>query len=181
MHLVSSHSNDVGLTALHLEPLPRGPARHGVAETFYLVDLADSKLAAELKEAGKAVVYQVCSSVSANTQNAVQYVPPSLRCAGNIFFGMFYSSCLARSDFAAAAPVDGGVRFLWCRAVLQQLHDSPFCGSMAVLIVDARRAVDILNTTVLYLVVTFCSRSSIGASNEVAHIVFFCREYYFVS
>lgn len=60
VHLVSSHANDVGLTALHLEPLPRGPAVHDVAETFYLVDLASSKLAAELKEAGKAVVYQVC-------------------------------------------------------------------------------------------------------------------------
>lgn len=59
VHLVSSHANDVGLTALHLDPLPRGPARADVAETFYLVDLADSALAAELKEAGKAVVYQV--------------------------------------------------------------------------------------------------------------------------
>ncbi|CAN0063423.1 unnamed protein product [Ectocarpus sp. 12 AP-2014] len=58
VHLVSSHANDVGLTALHLDPLPRGPARADVAETFYLVDLADSALAAELKEAGKAVVYQ---------------------------------------------------------------------------------------------------------------------------
>lgn len=62
MHLVSSHANDVGLTALNLDPLPRGPARADVAETFYLVDLADSALAAELKEAGKAVVYQVSSS-----------------------------------------------------------------------------------------------------------------------
>lgn len=61
VHLVSSHANDVGLTALHLDPLPRGPARADVAETFYLVDLADSALAAELKEAGKAVVYQVCT------------------------------------------------------------------------------------------------------------------------
>lgn len=59
VHLVSSHANDVGLTALHLEPLPRGPARADVAETFYLVDLADSAMAAELKGAGKAVVYQV--------------------------------------------------------------------------------------------------------------------------
>ena len=59
MHLVSSHANDVGLTALHLDPLPKGPARADVAETFYLVDLADSTLAAELKGAGKAVVYQV--------------------------------------------------------------------------------------------------------------------------
>ncbi|CAM9813238.1 unnamed protein product [Laminaria digitata] len=58
VHLVSSHANDVGLTALHVDPLPRGPARADVAETFYLVDLADSALAAELKEAGKAVVYQ---------------------------------------------------------------------------------------------------------------------------
>ena len=59
MHLVSSHANDVGLTALHLDPLPKGPARADVAETFYLVDLSDSALAAELKEAGKSVVYQV--------------------------------------------------------------------------------------------------------------------------
>ncbi len=59
VHLVSSHANDVGLTALHLDPLPKGPARAEVAETFYLVDLADSALAAELKEAGKSVVYQV--------------------------------------------------------------------------------------------------------------------------
>lgn len=59
VHLVSSHSNDVGLTALHLEPFPRGPARADAAETFYLLDLADSSLAAELKAAGKAVVYQV--------------------------------------------------------------------------------------------------------------------------
>eukprot|EP00903_Cladosiphon_okamuranus_P010949 g10341.t1 len=58
VHLVSSHANDVGLTALHLDPLPKGPARADVAETFYLVDLADSALAAELKGAGKAVVYQ---------------------------------------------------------------------------------------------------------------------------
>lgn len=61
MHLVSSHANDVGLTALHLDPLPRGPARADVAETYYLVDLADSSLAAELKAAGKSVVYQVLS------------------------------------------------------------------------------------------------------------------------
>lgn len=59
VHLVSSHANDVGLTALHLDPLPRGPARADVAETFYLVDLSDSALATELKEAGKSVVYQV--------------------------------------------------------------------------------------------------------------------------
>lgn len=59
MHLVSSHANDVGLTALHLDPLPKGPARTDVAETYYLIDLADSALAAELKEAGKSVVYQV--------------------------------------------------------------------------------------------------------------------------
>lgn len=59
MHLVSSHSNDVGLTALHLEPFPKGPGGTDVAETFYLVDLADSTLATELKEAGKSVVYQV--------------------------------------------------------------------------------------------------------------------------
>eukprot|EP00752_Nemacystus_decipiens_P004149 g3797.t1 len=58
VHLVSSHANDVGLTALHLDPLPKGPGRADVAETFYLVDLADSALAAELKGAGKAVVYQ---------------------------------------------------------------------------------------------------------------------------
>lgn len=59
VHLVSSHANDVGLTALHLDPLPSGPARADVAETFYLVDLADSALATELKGAGKSVVYQV--------------------------------------------------------------------------------------------------------------------------
>ncbi|CAM9279519.1 unnamed protein product [Hapterophycus canaliculatus] len=58
VHLVSSHANDVGLTALHLDPLPKGAAREEVAETFYLVDLADSSMAADLKEAGKAVVYQ---------------------------------------------------------------------------------------------------------------------------
>ena len=59
VHLVSSHANDVGLTALHLDPLPSGPARADVAETFYLVDLADSALATEIKGAGKSVVYQV--------------------------------------------------------------------------------------------------------------------------
>lgn len=59
MHLVSSHANDVGLSALHLEPLPRGPARAEVADNFYLVDLADSTMAAGLKAAGKSVVYQV--------------------------------------------------------------------------------------------------------------------------
>lgn len=63
MHLVSSHANDVGLTALHLDPLPKGAAREEVAETFYLVDLADSSMAADLKEAGKAVVYQVRPSL----------------------------------------------------------------------------------------------------------------------
>lgn len=58
MHLVSSHANDMGLTALHLEPFPRGPVKLDVAETYYLVDLADSSVAAELKAAGKSVVYQ---------------------------------------------------------------------------------------------------------------------------
>lgn len=57
VHLVSSHANDVGLTALHLDQLPGGPAGVDSAETFYLLDLADSSLATQLKAAGKAVVY----------------------------------------------------------------------------------------------------------------------------
>lgn len=54
---MSSHANDVGLTALHLDQLPGGPAGVDSAETFYLLDLADSSLATQLKAAGKAVVY----------------------------------------------------------------------------------------------------------------------------